>query len=154
MNKTIKQVMEFHKTFVSPIKKVPQIPKVEISDLRIRLLQEELDELKDSIINNNIVESLDALCDLLYILNGTIIEFGMAEIFDISFDDVHRSNMTKACSSEKEALETLLFYKKKDGTEGYYKETNGKYLVYRSSDNKVLKSVNYSPADILTILNK
>ena len=47
----------------------------------------------------------------------------------------------------------LLHYKKKDGTEGTYKEEDGKWLVYRKEDNKVLKSVNYSPANLLDIIN-
>ena len=59
--------------------------------------------------------------------------------------------MSKACDSEREALETLLFYKHKDGTEGYYKEVEGKWLVYRD-DDKILKSINYSPANLKDIL--
>ena len=51
-------------------------------------------------------------------------------------------------------IETLLHYKQKDGTEGYYKEEGGKWLVYRNGDNKVLKSINYSPANLSEILNE
>jgi hypothetical protein len=35
-----------------------------------------------------------------------------------------------------------------------YKEINGKWLVYRTSDDKVLKSINYSPADLIWQLKK
>ena len=62
--------------------------------------------------------------------------------------------MSKACNSHQEAIETLLHYKKKDGTEGIYKEEEGKWLVYRKEDNKVLKSVNYSPANLVDIINE
>jgi len=62
--------------------------------------------------------------------------------------------MSKACSTEEEAQKTLEHYKQKDGTEGYYKEINGKFLVYRTSDDKVLKSINYSPADLIYQLKK
>jgi hypothetical protein len=44
------------------------------------------------------------------------------------------------------------FYREKDGTEAEIKEENGVWKVYRISDNKVLKSINYSPADLLSIL--
>jgi len=56
--------------------------------------------------------------------------------------------MSKACASEKEAIETVEHYRKKDGTECYYKEIAGKWLIYRKSDNKTIKSIYYSPADL------
>lgn len=147
MNKHLESVSQFHKTFKAPILDTPQIPAKERCNLRINLMQEELDEIKEAINNNNITEVLDGLCDLLYVLNGSILEFGMGEIFDSSFEEVQRSNMSKACESQQEALATLSHYKQKDGTEGYYEQVNGKYIVYRNSDNKVLKSINYSPAN-------
>ena len=62
--------------------------------------------------------------------------------------------MSKACDSQQDALATLSHYKQKDGTEGAYKEENGKWLVYRKEDNKVLKSINYSPANLKEIVNE
>jgi hypothetical protein len=61
--------------------------------------------------------------------------------------------MSKACINEAEAKATVEFYKKKDGTECYYKEEAGKWLVYRQSDNKTIKSINYSPANLEKIVN-
>jgi hypothetical protein len=61
--------------------------------------------------------------------------------------------MSKACASEAEAKATIDFYKQKDGTECYAKEEDGKWLVYRKSDNKTIKSINYSPADLERIMN-
>jgi predicted HAD superfamily Cof-like phosphohydrolase len=148
----IKLVEEFHKTFGAPILENPEIPSKERCELRVSLLQEELDELKKAIDDNNLVEITDAICDLQYVLSGAILEFGLGNKFNELFNEVQRSNMSKACDSEREALETLLFYKHKDGTEGYYKEVEGKWLVYRSQDNKVLKSINYSPANLKDIL--
>lgn len=147
----IKMVEEFHKTFGAPVLETPQIPSKERCDLRINLMQEELNEIKEAIENNDFVEISDGLCDLMYVLVGSILEFGMGEKFNQIFNEVHRSNMSKACSSQQEAIETLLHYKQKDGTEGYYKEVDGKWLVYRSSDDKILKSINYSPADLKNI---
>jgi hypothetical protein len=60
--------------------------------------------------------------------------------------------MSKACSSIQEAIETISYYKKKDGTESMYKQVGDKWIVYRMSDNKILKSVNYSPANLKKII--
>ena len=149
----IKMVEEFHNTFKAPVLSNPQIPSKERCDLRISLISEELEEMKEAIEKGDVVEVADALADLQYVLSGAVLEFGMGDKFEKLFEEVHRSNMSKACNSHQEAIETLLHYKKKDGTEGTYKEEDGKWLVYRKEDNKVLKSVNYSPANLLDIIN-
>ena len=154
MSNYLESVSEFHKTFGAPILETPQIPSKERCELRVSLLQEELNELKEAIEKGDVVEVADALADLQYVLSGAILEFGMGDKFNTLFDEVQRSNMSKACNSHQEAIETLLHYKKKDGTEGIYKEEEGKWLVYRKEDNKVLKSVNYSPANLLDIINE
>jgi predicted HAD superfamily Cof-like phosphohydrolase len=148
----IKMVEEFHNTFKAPVLDTPQIPTNARCDLRVTLLQEELDEIKEAINKGDIVEISDGFGDLMVILCGSILEFGMGNKFDEIFNEIHRSNMSKACNSEEEAQKTLDHYKEKDGTIGYYTETNGKWIVYRSGDDKVLKSINYSPADIKSIL--
>ena len=147
MNYTEK-VGEFHKTFGAPILETPQIAPIERAKLRISLLQEEINELKEAIANNDLVEVFDAFLDIQYVLSGALLEFGMQDIFDEGFAEVHRSNMSKACSSEDEAKQTLEHYKEKDGTEGYYKQDGDKWLVYRKSDNKVLKNKFYSGANL------
>lgn len=144
----LEKVSEFHKTFNAPVLDKPQIPSKDRCDLRINLMQEELDEIKEAILNNDLVEISDGLCDLMYVLCGSIHEFGLGEKFNELFDEVQRSNMSKACSTIQESIETLSYYKKKDGTEGHYKEINGKFICYRNSDNKILKSINYSPAEL------
>ena len=151
-NNYLEMVSEFHKTFNAPILETPQIPSTERCNLRVSLMQEELNEIKEAIENNDLVEVVDGLCDLMYVLSGSILEFGLRDKFVELFNEVQRSNMSKACDTQQEALITLSHYKKKDGTEGYYKEINGKWLVYRASDDKVLKSINYSPANLKDIL--
>ena len=153
MSNYLQSVSEFHETFKAPILESPQIPSKERCELRVSLLQEELNELKQAIEDNNLVEIADALADLQYVLSGAILEFGLKEKFNTLFDEVQRSNMSKACATQQEALATLSHYKQKDGTEGRYEEVNGKYIVYRSVDNKVLKSVGYSPASLEDIIN-
>jgi predicted HAD superfamily Cof-like phosphohydrolase len=150
----ISKVSEFHKTFDAPILETPQIPSEERCQLRISLLQEELNELSEAIKNKDIVEVADALCDLQYVLSGAILEFGLGQKFDELFDEVQRSNMSKACNSIQESIETISHYKKKDGTEGGYKQKGDKWIVYRTTDDKVLKSINYSPADLKNIIEK
>ena len=153
MSNYLQSVSEFHETFKAPILESPQIPSKERCELRVSLLQEELNELKQAIEDNDLVEIADALADLQYVLSGAILEFGLKEKFNTLFDEVQRSNMIKACNSQQEALATLSHYKQKDGTEGRYEQVNGKYIVYRSADNKVLKSVGFSPASLEDIIN-
>jgi len=150
----IEKVSEFHKTFEAPILDNPEIPSEDRCKLRISLLQEELDELKQAIEDKDIVEVADALSDIQYVLSGAILEFGLGNKFDELFLEVQRSNMSKACSSIKEAIETISYYKKKDGTESMYKQVGDKWIVYRISDNKVLKSINYSPANLKKIITE
>jgi predicted HAD superfamily Cof-like phosphohydrolase len=148
----LNQVAEFHTTFKHPIVAAPAIPSKQRSDLRISLLAEELKELQQAVDDNNLVEVADALCDLQYVLSGAILEFGLGEKFKELFDEVHRSNMSKACKTVEEAEQTIAYYKNKDATDSYYKEIDGLYLVYRKGDDKTLKSINYSPADLAGIL--
>jgi predicted HAD superfamily Cof-like phosphohydrolase len=116
------------------------------------LLQEELNELKEAIADKDPVEIADALADLQYVLSGAVLEFGMANSFKEIFDEVQRSNLSKACDTESEAVATQEAYNKKDGTESYIEKVNGKFVVYRKGDHKVLKSTRYSPADIEKII--
>lgn len=156
MDTYISKVEEFHNTFLVPSETEPTIPSKERADLRVSLITEELKELQDAINNNDLVEVLDALCDLQYVLSGTILEFGMQNIFEQSFNEVHRSNMTKSCSSENEAKETCEHYRKEYGyiTKFDKVQNSDNFIVFRENDNKVLKSINYSPANLEQFINK
>jgi predicted HAD superfamily Cof-like phosphohydrolase len=150
--KALTSVADFHKTFDHPIEPQPLIPAQSRCKLRISLLAEELKELEEAVKNNDIVEVADALCDLQYVLSGAIIEFGLGEKFAELFNEVQRSNMSKACDSLEEAEATVAHFMQKDATECYIKEKNGKFLVYRTSDNKTMKSIRYSPAQLSKLL--
>jgi predicted HAD superfamily Cof-like phosphohydrolase len=151
---SLNNVAEFHRTFKHPIEPKAGIPAVERCKLRVSLLAEELKELEEAIADNNLTEIADALCDLQYVLSGAILEFGLGQKFGELFAEVHHSNMSKACVSAKEAEETIEHYKKKDGTEAYFVESGGKFLVYRKGDNKTLKSINYEPAQLKAIVER
>ncbi len=151
---SINLVAEFHKTFKHPILHEPAIPDENRCKLRVALLAEELKEMEVAILEKDLVGIADALCDLQYVLSGAILEFGLGEKFKALFEEVQRSNMSKACNSEAEANQTVQFYREKDGTECYYRMEGNKWLVYRKSDNKTIKSINYSPANLDRILVK
>ena len=148
---SLNQVAEFHKTFKHPVLDTPQIPDAKRCELRVALLQEELNELKEAIENNDLIEVADALCDIQYVLSGAVLEFGMGEKFVELFNEVQRSNMSKACENREEAEQTVEHYKKR-GFSAHIEQADGKFLVYRDGDKKTLKSVNYSPADLKRIL--
>jgi predicted HAD superfamily Cof-like phosphohydrolase len=149
----LNQVAEFHSTFQHPILPAPAIPAENRCKLRVALIAEELKELEVAILEKDIVEVADALCDIQYVLAGAILEFGLGEKFKALFDEVQRSNMSKACKTEDEARQTVEHYLKKDGTVCYYEKKDDKWLVYRKSDNKTIKSINYSPANLERIIN-
>ena len=149
---SLNQVARFHHIFQHPILNEPQIPSKQRCDLRVSLIDEELQELKEAIKENDIVEIADALCDIQYVLSGAVLEFGLGEKFPALFNEVQRSNMSKACESEEEAQNTIAHYKEKKNTDCYYRKVSGKYLVFRRGDNKTLKSIKYSPAALSTIL--
>lgn len=150
----LRMVADFHETFKHPILPEPSIPGEDRCQLRVALIAEELKELEAAIRDRDIVEIADALCDIQYVLSGAILEFGLAHKFHDLFQEVQRSNMSKACSSEEEARETVEYYRSKDGTECYYRREGEKWLVYRKSDNKTIKSVGYSPANLKQILDR
>lgn len=147
-------VADFHRTFKHPILPAPTIPDENRCKLRVALLSEELKELEVAIQEKDIVEVADALCDLQYVLAGAILEFGLGEKFAALFEEVQRSNMSKACNSEEEAQATVAHYREKDGTECYYRREGDKWLVYRKSDNKTIKSIRYSPANLQGMLDQ
>jgi len=152
--KSLTSVAEFHKTFQHPVLDSPQIPSKARCKLRVSLIAEELKELEEAIADKDLVEVADALCDIQYVLSGAILEFGLKDKFSELFDEVQRSNMSKACKTVEEAQATMKYYLEKDGTQSYYREVDGLYLVFRKEDDKTLKSVNYSPADLKNILEK
>lgn len=148
----LSDVAQFHRTFGLPVIDDPSIPDPKRCELRINLLQEELNELKEAVVEQDIVGIADALADLQYVLSGAVLEFGLADRFKELFDEVHRSNMSKTCKSPQEAIATQEHYLNEKDTESFVVELDKEYLVYRSEDKKVLKSINYSPADLESIV--
>lgn len=153
MNDFLEKIKEFQKTFNAPVLEKPEIPQRR-KDLRYELIREELNEFKDANKEDDLTESADALCDMMVVLCGSILEFGMGDVFNELFNEVHRSNMTKACKTKQEAMDTVKHYKDNKNTRAYIMESDGLFVVYRKDDNKILKSINYSKANLKPILEK
>ena len=83
----------FMKTFGQEVKSKPSFSTDKINKLRIDLIKEELDELKEAIDNNDLLEVADALTDILYVTYGAGHAFGIN--LDKCFDEVQNSNMSK-----------------------------------------------------------
>ena len=96
----------------------------------------------------------DALADLQYVLSGTVHEFGMGSRFAGLFDEVHRSNMSKACATRDEAEATVAHYAARNQPAQMFEQPDGSFLVKRIADDKVLKSVNYSEPRLGPILHR
>ena len=71
----------------------PQFPDKDTINLRLNLIQEELDELVFAHEDNNLIEVADALTDLLYVIYGAGHAYGID--LDSCFEEVHESNMSK-----------------------------------------------------------
>ena len=171
MSKEIEQVKEFMTLFGQPVVNNPKFMPEDRNKLRIALIFEELKEYAEAsgqskyfaelcdigLVKHhtdfpvNLVEQFDALLDLQYVLSGTVLENGFGNIFDKGFDEVHRSNMSKACYSDVVALQTMTKYGN-DNIETYCDRNNFPAIVYRKQDMKVLKSTEYSPANLLPII--
>ncbi len=87
------KVKTFMNTYGQEVKEKASFPENKIVQLRIDLIEEELNELREAVKNNDIVEVADALTDILYVTYGAGHSFGVD--LDKCFDEVQRSNMSK-----------------------------------------------------------
>ena len=124
MNPIVKSLLEFNNAFEIPKLDSPGLSNDELIELRIKLLKEEVEEYAEAARAGDLVEVLDALADIGYILAGTIINHGMQHIYDDAFDEVHRSNMAKL--------------------------VDGKVL--RREDGKVMKPEGWQPPNLVQFL--
>ena len=119
---SLEQVREFHETYGLPVKASPDISDPKTNDLRVNLLAEELEELKEALAAGDVVEVLDALTDLQYVLDGAYLSFGLHDVKDAAFAEVQRSNMSKLGEDGKP--------------------------IRRESDGKILKGPNFFEPDL------
>ncbi len=88
-----RMVADFHRTFDIAEHALPTIPDETIRSLRIRLIQEEFDELQEALGQRDAVAVAKELADLLYVVYGTAVSCGID--MEPVFREVHRSNMSK-----------------------------------------------------------
>ena len=118
------KVGEFMKTFGQEVKSKSSLSSDKINILRINLIEEELDELKQAINQKNLLEVADALTDILYVTYGAGHAFGIN--LDKCFEEVQNSNMSKL-------------------------DENGKPIYNESG--KVMKGPNYFKPDLSKFVN-
>ena len=93
-------VLKFHKEFDIHIAETPSIPDEKTQALRVRLIQEEFDELKEAFKKNDLPHIAKELADLLYVVYGTAISYGID--MEPVFQEVQRSNMSKVGGYKRE----------------------------------------------------
>ena len=97
----------------------------------------------------DIVEVLDALCDITYVsLGNGVMLHGLKDKFNDAYAEVQASNMSKACKSEEEAIETVKVRSEQQEEPCHYEKVGDFYIVYRTRDRKVMKSVYYFKPDL------
>ena len=120
-----KDVRDFHQAFGQRIGDTPTLPEDYTErELRMSLLEEEVNEYFDAEEKADLVEIADALADIIYIACGTAVSYGIP--LDDVFAEVHRSNMAKL--------------------------VDGK--VIRREDGKIQKPADWTPPDIRGVLDK
>lgn len=122
---------------------------------RMSLITEEYNELLEAVNNKDYVETVDALSDILFVVYGMFSSLGVDA--DKAFDIVYKSNMSKVCSTEQDAKETVKRYleeKPRRYNDPDYKlaPDGKKFLVYNKSTNKILKNYKYNPANFTELL--
>ncbi len=140
----VNEVEEFNSTFGKPNNYEPTIPERKEWMFVYDFIQEELAEYKEACENGDIVEILDALCDITYVSlgNGAMLHGLKGKIWN-AYQEVQASNMSKACKTEEEAIETAKSEAARVGEDTHYEQVGEYWVVYRSRDRKVLKSINY-----------
>tara|TARA_A100001515_G_C4547734_1_gene202400 strand:+ start:10 stop:609 length:600 start_codon:yes stop_codon:yes gene_type:complete len=131
----------------------PTIDKKD-AEFVINFIQEELDELREAVEQENIQEILDAILDITYVgLGNGALVFGLKDKIWEAYQEVQASNLSKICTTLEEAEETVKVRSEQQGEPCHYEEVGSNYVVYRTSDKKVMKSINYFRPDLSKFFN-
>ena len=145
----VNEVEEFNALMNKPNNYEPTIPDRKEWEFVYNFVLEELEEYKQACEKGDIVEILDALCDIAYVsLGNGVMLHGLKDKIWPAYLEVQASNLSKACSTEAEAQETVKVRSQEQGADCHYERVSDKYVVYRSYDRKVMKSVNYFRPDL------
>ena len=151
----VNEVEEFNATMGKPNNYEPTIPEKKEWQFVYDFILEELEEYKHACETGDIVEILDALCDIAYVSlgNGTMLH-GLKDKIWPAYQEVQGSNMSKACSSEEEAQATVELRSKEQAEPCHYEQVGEYYIVYRTRDRKVMKNINYYRPDLKQFFKK
>ena len=145
----VDEVDEFNTLMNKPNNYEPTIPEKKEWEFVYNFVLEELEEYREACERGDIVEVLDALCDIAYVSlgNGTMLH-GLKDKIRPAYDEVQASNLSKACKTEAEARETVEVRSKEQGEACHFEMVGDKYIVYRTRDRKVMKNINYFRPDL------
>lgn len=90
----------FHRAFDIFVSAAPTIVDGRTRELRVKLIQEEFDELKEAMESGDLPSIAKEMADLLYVVYGTAVSYGID--MDPVFREVHRSNMSKVGGYKRE----------------------------------------------------
>ena len=150
----VSEVETFNATMGKPNNYEPIIPEKKEWMFVYDFILEELEEYKHACETGDIVEILDALCDIAYVSigNGTMLHGLKDKLWD-AYQEVQASNMSKACISEEEAQQTVERRSQEQGEPCHYEKVGEYYIVYRTRDKKVMKNINYFRPDLTQFFN-
>ena len=146
----VSEVEDFNSLMNKPNNYEPTIPENRSEwEFVYNFILEELEEYKHACETGNIVEVLDALCDITYVSlgNGAMLH-GLKDKVWPAYMEVQASNLSKACRSQEEAEETVQVRSKEQGETCHWEKVGDNYIVYRSRDRKVMKNINYFRPDL------
>ena len=145
----VSEVEEFNAVMGKPNNYNPVIPDEKEWMFVYNFVLEELEEYKHACETGNIVEVLDALCDITYVSlgNGAMLH-GLKNKVWPAYQEVQASNLSKACTSEEDAQATVEARSKEQGEPCHYEKVGSYYIVYRTRDKKVMKNINYFRPDL------
>jgi len=95
MQKQLQLVQEFHAKFRVPVLEEPTLISEDRSNLRYKLIRDEVEEYLGGVRDGDIENIAKELSDILYSVYGTILEHGLQDKMEAVFEEVHRSNMSK-----------------------------------------------------------
>jgi predicted HAD superfamily Cof-like phosphohydrolase len=149
----VSEVETFNSTMNKPNNYTPVIPDKKEWEFVYNFILEELEEYKHACETGNIVEVLDALCDITYVSlgNGAMLH-GLKDKMVPAYGEVQASNMSKACKTEEEAKATVKKRSKEQGEPCHYEKVGEYFIVYRTRDRKVMKNINYFKPDLSQFL--
>ena len=151
----VSEVEEFNHTFGKPNNYVPTMPTKKEWKFVYDFIMEELEEYREACEKGDITGVLDALCDITYVsLGNGVMLHGLKDKIEDAYAEVQASNMSISCATEEEAQETVRVRSEEKGHDCHYEKIGDRWVVYRSSDNKVMKSVNYFSPNLNKILFK